>query len=162
MSAMGRTRQNLYVRYGWIADIACLSLIVHPSAMDIDALVPQLWQRYPFLDDENTRVELEGITEVEVARWAGEYDGNRGQVFDEFARHLAVAFHERRLPFAFCDAVMNDLHTVITNANDKRPDLFWKVFLAFDAGEFHRREDKSDDPVADHTHPAIAAIIADL
>ena len=130
--------------------------------MNIDALVPQLWRRYPFLDDENMRVKLGGITESHVARWAGKYNGNRGQVFDEFARYLAVAFHERRLPFAFCDAVMNDLHAVISNADDMRPDLFWKVYLAFDTGEFHRRADKADDPVADHTESAIAAIIADL
>lgn len=149
-------------RNGRKADIARPSMIVHPFPMNIDALVPQLWQRYPFLDDDKMRVRLGRITEVDVARWAGEYDGDRGQVFDAFARHLAVAFHERRLPFAFCDAVMNDLHTVISNADDMRPDLFWKVFLAFDAGEFHRRDDKSDDPVADHTQPAIAAIVADL
>ena len=130
--------------------------------MNIDALVPELWQRYPFLDDENMRVKHGGITEADVAVWVGECDGKRGQVFDEFARYLAVAFHERRLPFAFCDAVMNDLHTVITNADEMRPDLFWKVFLAFDEGEFHRRDDKSDDPVAEHTEPAIAAIVADL
>lgn len=57
---------------------------------------------------------------------------------------------------------MNDLHTVISMADDLRPDLFWQVFSAFDAGEFHRREDKSDDPVAEHTEPAIADIVRSL
>ena len=52
--------------------------------MNVDALVPELWQRYPFLDDENRRVKLEGVTEADVARWAGECGGKRGRVFDEF------------------------------------------------------------------------------
>ena len=128
----------------------------------MELLVPELWQRYPFLDDESHQVRLGGIREADVARWAAEVGGERGKVYDEFARYLAVAFHERRLPFAFCDAVMNDLHAVIINADDIRPDLFWQVFLAFDAGEHHRRDDKSDDPEAEHTNPAIAAIIANL
>jgi hypothetical protein len=130
--------------------------------MNIEALVPQLWQRYPFLDDETLRVRLGGIREADVAAWAAESGGDRGKVYDEFARYLAVAFHERRLPFAFCDAVMNDLHGVIIHADDTRPDLFWEVFEAFDEGEYHHKEDMSDDPVADYTEPAIAAIVATL
>jgi hypothetical protein len=130
--------------------------------MNIDALVPELWRRYPFLDDETLRVRLGGIVQSDVDEWASQFGGDRGKVYDAFARYLAVAFHERRLQFAFCDAVMNDLHGVITFADDIRPSLFWAVFLAFDAGEFHRLDDKSDDPMVDHTEPAIAAIVASL
>ena len=130
--------------------------------MNIDALVPELWRRYPFLDDESHRVRLDGISESDVDLWASGCGGDRGRVYDAFARYLAVAFHEQRLPFAFCDAVMNDLEGVIIRADDLRPDLFWQVFSAFDAGEFHRRKDKSDDPVAEHTEPAIAEIVRSL
>lgn len=130
--------------------------------MNIDALVPELWGRYPFLDDETLRVRLGGIREPDVELWAAENGGDRGLVYDAFARHLAVAFHQRRLPFAFCDAVLNDLETVITMADDVRSDLFWRVYLAFDAGEYHRSADKSDDPVAEHTEPTIADIVRSL
>ncbi len=137
-------------------------MLVHPLGMNIDMLVPELWQRYPFLDDKSLRVRLGGIREADVSDWAAESGGERATVYDEFARYLAVAFHEGRLPFAFCDAIMNDLDAVITTADDMRPALFWQVYLAFDAGEYHRRDDKSDDPVAEHTDPATAAIVANL
>jgi hypothetical protein len=130
--------------------------------MSIDALVLELRRRYSLLDAENMGVDRGRITEDDIVNLTGGCAGKRADAFDELARHLALAFHERRLPFEFCDAVMNDLHSVICFAGDMRPDFFWKVFLAFDGGEFHRRHDKSDDPVADFTEPAIAAIIADL
>jgi hypothetical protein len=130
--------------------------------MNIDALVPELWGRYPFLDDESLRVRLGGLGEPDVELWAAEYGGDRGLLYDAFARYLAVAFHQGKLPFAFCDAVLNDLHTVITMADDARPDLFLQAFLAFDAGEYYRRADGSDDPVAEHTRPAIADIVRRL
>jgi hypothetical protein len=130
--------------------------------MNIDALVPELWGRYPYLEDESLRVRLGGIREPDIERWAAEYGGERALLYDGFARYLAVAFHAGKLPFAFCDAVMNDLQTVISNADEAVPDLFWRVYLAFDAGEYHRTVDKSDDPVAEHTEPAIADIVRSL
>ena len=42
------------------------------------------------------------------------------------------------------------------------PSTFFEVFEAFDAGEVHRRADKSDDPVGELTNPEIASIIARL
>jgi hypothetical protein len=130
--------------------------------MNIDALVPELWGRYPFLEDESRPVRLGRIREPDIELWAAEYGGDREPVYDAFARYLALAFHQRELPFAFCDAVLNDLHTVITMADDVRPDLFWRVYLAFDAGEYHRNADKSDNPVAEYTEPAIADIVRSL
>ena len=130
--------------------------------MNFDALVAELWGRYPFLNHGSLPVRLGGIREPDVEQWASSFGGDRGQVYDAFARYLAVAFHHRKLPFAFCDAVMNDLEAVISNADDVRPDLFWSVYLAFDAGEYHRSNDKSDDPVAEHTEPAIAEIVRRL
>jgi hypothetical protein len=127
--------------------------------MNIDALVPELWRRYPFLDDESLPVRLGGIRETDVAAWAADCGGQRARVYDEIARYVAVAFHEGRLPFAFCDAVMNDLEAVLADADDTRPNLFLQVFFAFDAGEYHRRDDKLDDPVVELTAPAIAEIV---
>ena len=42
------------------------------------------------------------------------------------------------------------------------PKLFWRVYEAFDAGELHRKPDKSDDPVSEFTDPEIADIVRDL
>jgi hypothetical protein len=128
----------------------------------MDILAAELQQRYASFIEERDGVRPGLITEADVDRWAAECGGDRGRVYDEVAHYLAVGYHERQLPFAFCDAVINDLHTVITNLDDMRPDLFWQVFTAFDEGEYHRRGDKSDDPVAEHTDPAIAAIVANL
>jgi hypothetical protein len=128
--------------------------------MDISALVPELWRRYPFLEDEHLPVRLGGIKKDDVARWATAFNGDREQVYDAFGRYFALAFHQQRLPFAFCDAVMNDLEWIASNTDDRRPVLFLKVYFAFDAGEYHRAADRSDDPVATHTVPAIAAIVA--
>jgi hypothetical protein len=154
--------RSLNVCNGWKAGIAGRPPFSHYLRVDIDALVPDLWRRYPFLEDESLRVRLGGIKESDVAFWSSEYGGDRQTVYVAFARYLAIAFHERRLPFAFCDAVMNDLQTIIAMADEPHPDLFWQVYLAFDAGEYHRREDKSDDPVAEHTEPAIADIAKSL
>jgi hypothetical protein len=130
--------------------------------MNIEALIPELWRRYPFLDDESLRVRLGGIGEGDVAKWASEGSGDRSEVYNAFARHLAVAFHEGALPFEFCDAVMNDLEAVILNADDVRPDFYWQVYLAFDGGEYSRSDKPDEDPVEAYTRPQIASIVEQL
>ncbi len=42
------------------------------------------------------------------------------------------------------------------------PKLFFRVYEAFDAGEMHRRADKSDDPISELTNPEIAEIVREL
>ena len=130
--------------------------------MNLDALIPELWRRYPFLDDESLDVRLGGIGEGDVSKWASAGSGDRGGVYNAFARYLAVAFHKGSLPFAFCDAVMNDLEAVILNANDVRPDFFWQVYLAFDGGEYARPGKPDEDPVEAYTRPQIASIVEQL
>ena len=39
------------------------------------------------------------------------------------------------------------------------PELFWSVFLAFDAGEFYASGDRSIDPIETFTRPEIARIV---
>lgn len=125
--------------------------------MNIEVFTPELGRRYPFLDDETLRVRLGGIKDEDVAGWAREQGGTREAVYDAFAGNLARAFHEGVLPFAFCDAVMNDLHAVITNADDRRPDLFLRVFSAFDDGEYTLPDKPNEDPVEAYTRPQIAS-----
>jgi hypothetical protein len=66
-----------------------------------------------------------GLSEAEVQRWSTSLGISRSALYDQIALHLARGFHASELTFAFCDAVINDLHGVITGANEHRPDLFW-------------------------------------
>jgi hypothetical protein len=57
---------------------------------------------------------------------------------------------------------VNELHNVITVQNENRPELFWDVYLAFDAGEYYHDNDRSIDPVEAFTRPRIAEIVKNL
>ena len=65
--------------------------------------------------------------------------------------------------FAVCDALMNDLWSSMLNnlplTGEKLPTPFFDIYEAFDAGEYHGKVDKSDDPVSDFTRPMIAGIL---
>lgn len=127
------------------------------TGMNIDVLLPSLQQRY----DEGLTNSL--IGEAELVTWADEHhQGRRAQVYDEFARYLVYAFYDKRLSFGFCDILMNNLFALQNTLNDGQSDPFWAVFLAFDAGEYHRKHDKSDDPVREHKVSAIAKIVGEL
>jgi hypothetical protein len=72
---------------------------------------------------------------------------------------LARSYHRSELSSELCDGVLNDLHNVIIRADEDRPDLFWKIYLAFDAGE--RYNNNSRDLAAEnkYTRPAIARLV---
>lgn len=72
---------------------------------------------------------------------------------DRAASALAAGFDADVLDFVFCDVVIND---IVGWREYEVPSLCWEVYLAFDAGEFHRRSDHGDDPVVEHTRPLIA------
>ena len=76
-------------------------------------------------------------------------------------RLLARGFHNSELSFEFCDAVVNDIHGVITSANEIRPTLFWDVYLAFDEGEYYHNDKRDEDPSEAYTRPMIARILDD-
>ena len=80
-----------------------------------------------------------------------------GELYDRIGLYLARGFQNWQLTFEFCDAVVNDLHSVITFADKARPALFWKVYLAFDQGEYrHENDEPEADPVQTYTHPMVA------
>lgn len=86
---------------------------------------------------------------------------------DRFAARLARAYHHGELSYAVCDSIACDLWALVQGlwldgVAYRWPALFEQVFEAFDAGARHARADGSDDPVATHTDPAIAAIVATL
>ena len=41
---------------------------------------------------------------------------------------------------------------------ERRAAAVFEIYEAFDAGEYHRKHDKTDDPVAEFTDPAIAKL----
>lgn len=75
---------------------------------------------------------------------------------------LASGFHNSELTFDFCADIVNDLCGIVMDAryNDRPPDLFWQVYLAFDEGEFfHDAYPHLEDPIEAFTRPLIARII---
>jgi hypothetical protein len=104
---------------------------------------------------------------MDVTRWAGSSVDDELSFYNELGAALARCYSEGHLSFDLCDTIVNGLYSVLIEGQFRDvqhawPHLFYDVFLAFDAGEWHRRADKSDDPVADHTDLQIAEIIARL
>jgi hypothetical protein len=100
-----------------------------------------------------------GLTEADVKRWSALLDEPRSTLYDQIAMNLALGFHASEMTFAFCDAVVNDLHGVIILADEHRHALFWEVFLAFDEGEYYHGNNRDEDPVEVYTRPMIARIV---
>jgi hypothetical protein len=99
------------------------------------------------------------IADREIAEWSEMTGLLRSDLYDALALGLALGFHNHSFDFGFCDQVVNNLHAVISVQNEDRSELFWKVFLAFDAGEFCPNGDRSIDPVEAFTRPQIAQIV---
>jgi hypothetical protein len=100
--------------------------------------------------------------ERDIARWVAASALPRSVLYDRLALALASGFDRRELSFEFCDWVVNQFHAAITLANEDRPDWFWRVFLAFDAGEYYHDPARAEDPVETYTRPQIADIIRDF
>lgn len=83
--------------------------------------------------------------------------------FNSIALQIAEQYHSGALSYEVCDHIMNDLWSVVRDcfipAHSAVPDLFYDVYLAFDAGEYYRAADRSDDPVTEHTKPMIEEIL---
>jgi hypothetical protein len=106
---------------------------------------------------ENPGVRL---NDKEVKKWSASLGVSRAELYNLIAMYLAEGFNNSELSFDFCDSIVNDIHRVITFANEARPDLFWKVFLAFDEGEYYHDNDFTQDPVDVYTRPLIARIVS--
>ena len=81
---------------------------------------------------------------------------------DEIAANLVRSFHHRALSFEFCDGIVNDLFGVLLDEHGELPTLFWRTYLAFDAGEWVRPKKPDEDPVEAYTRLLVAEIIAEL
>lgn len=100
-----------------------------------------------------------------IERCTGPLGEVQPEKFDAIALALAHGYHDGKLSFAFCDAVVNILVGKVFSDSiaqrDTWPSLFWEVFLAFDAGEFFRAGERHIDPAEKYTRPLIAAIVAE-
>ncbi len=123
--------------------------------MSIDIVLSELQSRY--------RVALEPpaleLSNSDIERWSGELATSRAALYDSLALRLAHGFYRNELPYSFCDSVLNSIHGLITIADEIRPDLFWSIFLAFDAGEYFHEPSRREDPVAAYTRPLIEQIV---
>ena len=127
------------------------------STTTADDIIADLEARYtPGLSWTERQVLLTGS---DVEEWSGRVGLPRGVLYDALALRLALGFNNNALDFDFCDQVVNELHGVITHRNEDRPDLFWSIFLAFDAGEYYHDGNRSIDPVEAYTRPQIAQIV---
>jgi hypothetical protein len=122
------------------------------------------------LDHLSARGDAAGgprFSDTDLARWGGDSEEDIAKFFDKIGREIALAYHSGQVSFSFCDLLVNDLFALVIDRsrNDPQPPwpaLFYEVYEAFDAGEWHRRDDKSDDPVEEYTNPAIDGIVAKL
>ncbi|MBK5571827.1 hypothetical protein [Ensifer sp. SSB1] len=117
-----------------------------------------------FLQLATNKKPEERLTLDDVIRWAGAL--NNWDFYNAAALEIATAYHRGELSYTFCDSVMNDLWGAVQEGfgpgANKVPEPFFEIYEAFDAGEFHRRQDKSDNPVADFTDPLISALVIRL
>ncbi|MBS1834648.1 MAG: hypothetical protein JST65_18160 [Acidobacteria bacterium] len=102
------------------------------------------------------------LDEGDICRWADLLQIPKADLYDRIAAYLAQGFHRSELTFEFCDGIVNHLFDVILSANDTLPELFWKVYLAFDDGEYCHRDDGDLNPVEKYTKPQIAALLEEI
>jgi hypothetical protein len=101
------------------------------------------------------------ITISDIAAWAG--STTDGDLYNAISFGIMEQYHNGALGYTVCDQIMNDLWDVVKDCfipvHNKVPTLFYDVYLAFDAGEYYRTADRSDDPVAERTKPMIEEIL---
>lgn len=77
----------------------------------------------------------------------------------DLALAIARAYQDNVVSYEAADDILNDLWSMFL---DRLPEIwtpFYDIYCAFDAGEWHRRADATDDPVAEFTDPMIAEIL---
>jgi len=102
-----------------------------------------------------------GLTDADIDRWCNLIVDSRSVLYDQIALFLARGFHSSELTFAFCDAVINELFSIITATHEHCPEFFWAVYLAFDEGEYYHGNNRDEDPVETYTRPMISRILDD-
>lgn len=117
-----------------------------------------------------SRCDDKGFTQADrtdINKWADERGLSLPDFLDSIGVEIARRYQAGERSFEFCDSLVNDLHgvlidRVVSEDNVRWPETFFEVYDAFDAGEFHRLANRSDDPTMDFTNPLIAAFVAQL
>jgi hypothetical protein len=104
------------------------------------------------------------ITKSDVLRWAGSLTNH--SFFNSISLEIASKYKDGSLDYDISDAMMNDLFGVFVaesaQGSGDFPSPFFDIYLAFDAGEYHRKADCSDNPEVDYTKPMIEQILASV
>lgn len=115
-----------------------------------------------FLQFVLTKAEEPCITSDEVMQWAGSLDN--WDFYNAAAIEIATMYDRGEITYSFCDDVMNDLWGVVLQGLGdgpvQLPQPFYEIYEAFDAGEYHRAKDGSDDPITEFTTPLIAKLVS--
>lgn len=98
--------------------------------MHLDRLIELAFDRTPTTAEVEEVANSEHISLVEV--------------LDRFARRVAGRYVDSVYSFGDADMAMNNLFGWATAAGDGLPEFAWKVFGAFDAGEFVRPDAPED------------------
>ena len=112
-----------------------------------------------YKDDVEYRSQDRHLSEADVERWSDACGWSRSQLFDEIAICLALGYNTSDLSFGFCDMVVNDLYSPVTNTSGSKPQIFWDVYSAFDQGEYYHDNNRDEDPVEVYTRPMIARLV---
>ena len=82
---------------------------------------------------------------------------------------VAQSYIRKFISYIDADSIMNDVYVYMLTeeflaaSNNTLPSPTFEIFDAFDAGEYHRRDDlPSVDPVAKYTDPTITSILKKL
>jgi len=126
--------------------------------MILDDVMAELHEKYP----DAVSQPPGRLSTIDVERWSRAIGHTTSDLYDQIAARLACGFHTSELTFTFCDAVVNEIHAMIRLRGEGPSDLLWKVFLAFDSGEFSHDGNRDQDPVETYTRPEIARIVAEL
>jgi hypothetical protein len=102
-----------------------------------------------------------------IVCWAEDLGLAEDTLYDDIAAELALGYHVGRYSFEFCDAVVNHLYALMLARQQEAqlqswPQLFWRVFEAFDAGELADPSKPAHDPIKAYTDPEIADIVREL
>lgn len=99
------------------------------------------------------------ISPTDLTNWSG--SARNDAFYNSIALNLARRYRAGTLSYSVCGTIVNDLWSVLGEYLDELalPSPFFEIFIAFDAGEFHRMADSSDNPEQDYTIPMIDNVL---
>lgn len=129
--------------------------------IDIASVIADIQRRYA--------LDWEGRAPIheDIIAWSGSSSAEQAALYDQVGAELALGYHQKRFSFEFCDVVVNQLQSVMISQQFRDPPppwpkLFWRIYEAFDAGEFANPSLPPHDPVKTNTDPAIDEIVRGL